>query len=650
MRDRALGSTIRMQFVSTNPDGGGAPVAPSSAFAASDIRIYKDGSASEKTTTNGITVTSPFDSITGLHLVEIDTSNSTGDSGFWASGSVYHVRLVTAKTVATYSVSGLLIGEFSLELQTADIRKAGGTAITQSGGRMEVNSTHWGGTAVASAFVQSNLVQILGTTLTETAGQIAAAFRTFFNVSSPVATAQSVNQTGDSFARIGTNGAGLTALATAAQINSLAINTRANLQVPIEIETPDAGTQTWKIRLFLFDEEGNMEAPDSTPTVTLVNAAGTSRSSRLSTATNVSTGVYSWDYTSTAGDAEEQLVWTFTVVEGGLTRVYPADSYVVEETAYRFSSTDRATLNNAATASALATVATNASTAATQATQANTKAAAIQAKTDQLTFTTANKVDSTAVLDPASVTAVQSGLATSSALTDVASNVTSILGKLTGITYLKNWLALIMGKTADTGTRAEVNATTAGVGYNETTDSQEAIRDRGDAAWITGSGGGGTGDAEQDTLLEVQTTVNALALSLAGTSVTVTSRVSGSEITAYIGDDYKVRSGTELEITVSDTGGALHTKLAAIGTSNLYFGASLPRKDPGQITGTISSLSYASNVLTIAVEITACASGLTTGDYTYQIQSSQAQGGDFDDFVELEGTLVVKQRTVAVRG
>lgn len=153
MRDRALGSTVRLMFNTTNPDGGGAPVAPSSAFAAADIRIYKDGSASEKTTANGITVTSPFDSITGLHLVEIDTSNSTDDTGFWASGSVYHVRLVTAKTVATYSVSGLLIGEFSLELQTADVRKFGGTALTQSGGRPEVNATHWGGTAVASANV-----------------------------------------------------------------------------------------------------------------------------------------------------------------------------------------------------------------------------------------------------------------------------------------------------------------------------------------------------------------------------------------------------------------------------------------------------------------------------------------------------------------
>jgi len=128
MRDRALGSTIRLFFNSTNPDAGGAPVAPSSAFAAADIRIYKDGSATEKTSTNGITVTSPFDSVVGLHLVEIDTSNSTGDSGFWASASSYSVRLVTAKTVATYSVSGLLIGEFSIELQTADVRKIGGTA------------------------------------------------------------------------------------------------------------------------------------------------------------------------------------------------------------------------------------------------------------------------------------------------------------------------------------------------------------------------------------------------------------------------------------------------------------------------------------------------------------------------------------------
>ena len=119
MRDRALGSTIRLKFTTT--DGNGAPVAPSSAFTTSDFRIYKDGSATEKATSNGITVTSPFDSVTGRHLIEIDTSNSTGDAGFWASGSAYFVELNTAKTVNSQSVSGLEIGSFSLELQTATL-------------------------------------------------------------------------------------------------------------------------------------------------------------------------------------------------------------------------------------------------------------------------------------------------------------------------------------------------------------------------------------------------------------------------------------------------------------------------------------------------------------------------------------------------
>ena len=110
--DFAEDSTIRLGFVSTTPDG--TPTAPSAAFTAADFAIYKDGSATQKTTTNGITVTSPFDSITGRHLISIDTSNDTGDAGFWAAGSVYEVVLSTAKTVDSKSVSGYSVGEFRL--------------------------------------------------------------------------------------------------------------------------------------------------------------------------------------------------------------------------------------------------------------------------------------------------------------------------------------------------------------------------------------------------------------------------------------------------------------------------------------------------------------------------------------------------------
>lgn len=170
-------------------------------------------------------------------------------------------------------------------------------------------------------------------------------------------------------------------LATAAQITALTVNTRANLNTPVEIETPDSSTLTYKVRLHLYDVEGNMEAPDSTPTVTLVNAAGTDRSSRLSSPSNPSTGVYTWDYTATAGDAEEQLIWVFTVVEGSATRTYPATSYVVEESAYRFSSSDRTKLtavydklpaNDIADSVDLATASSYASTAAFAAANAET--------------------------------------------------------------------------------------------------------------------------------------------------------------------------------------------------------------------------------------------------------------------------------------
>jgi len=151
---------------------------------------------------------------------------------------------------------------------------------------------------------------------------------------------------------------------------------------------------------------------------------------------------------------------------------------------------------------------------------------------------------------------------------------------------------------------------------------------------------------------EILTDVEAIALALAGTRITVSSRVSGSTVTAYVGDDYKVRSGTELTLTVTDTAGALYDKLYAIGVANLRFGASRANAAAGEITGTIPTggITYASNVTTIKVEITACASGLQPDTYLYQIQSTQTQGAEYDDFIELDGTLIVKQRTVAALG
>ncbi len=75
---------------------------------------------------------------------------------------------------------------------------------------------------------------------------------------------------------------------------------------------------------------------------------------------------------------------------------------------------------------------------------------------------------------------------------NLPADVDTLLGRITstlftGITSLAEWLGLIAGKqVGDATARTELRATGAGSGtFNETTDSGEAIRDRGDISWIT---------------------------------------------------------------------------------------------------------------------------------------------------------------------
>lgn len=63
-------------------------------------------------------------------------------------------------------------------------------------------------------------------------------------------------------------------------------------------------------------------------------------------------------------------------------------------------------------------------------------------------------------------------------------------GLFTGMTSLPEWLGLMAGKQAgDSTARTELRATGAGSGtFDETADSLEALRDRGDSAWVTAAG------------------------------------------------------------------------------------------------------------------------------------------------------------------
>lgn len=324
------------------------------------------------------------------------------------------------------------------------------------------------------------------------------------------------------------------------------------------------------------------------------------------------------------------------------------------------------------------------STLATIAGYIDTEVSAIKAKTDNLPTDPADASDIAAAFATVNSTLatiagyLDTEIAAIKAKTDTlpaspASETTlsTLSGKLAGITLLKNWLALIMGKAADTTTRAEVNATTAGATFNETTDSLEAQKDAGGG----GGGGGGTDwTADERTAIKailgipssgttpadpttgildtIRDQVVANGTALAGTPIQSTSRVaSGGTITAYIGDDFKVRSGTQLQLSVSDVGGALNTKWSAIGAANLHFGASREGAEPGSVNGTVAAIasvgSGASQTCKLTVEITNCGSGLKPGTYDYQIEQRQTQGSDVDSFIEVAGSLILKRNSVA---
>ena len=113
---------------------------------------------------------------------------------------------------------------------TVDAVKIGGTSQTgrDLGASVLISpGTGAGQLDVSSGVIKANLAQILGTALTETAGQIAAAFKKLFDVSSPVLTAASVNQGGDAYARLGSPaGASVSADIAAVKTDTGNIKTR----------------------------------------------------------------------------------------------------------------------------------------------------------------------------------------------------------------------------------------------------------------------------------------------------------------------------------------------------------------------------------------------------------------------------------------
>jgi hypothetical protein len=136
-------------------------------------------------------------------------------------------------------------------------------------------------------------------------------------------------------------------VASSAEAVSIQNNTRAVRSVPGVLQLPPSGDVNIRIEFLFYDTNGNMEAPDSAPTLAVANQAGTDRSGNLdsTTMTLVATGHYRAIYNLDSTDAQEQLNFTFSVTEGGQTLTYVNSAVIVLDASLAFNATDRSKLD-----------------------------------------------------------------------------------------------------------------------------------------------------------------------------------------------------------------------------------------------------------------------------------------------------------------
>jgi hypothetical protein len=89
-----------------------------------DVHIHKDGGTTQRNNAAGITMTIDYDSITGNHLLIIDTSDNTV-ADFYQAGHEYQVR-VEGVTVDGGTINAW-VGAFSIE------RSGGALALIKNG-------------------------------------------------------------------------------------------------------------------------------------------------------------------------------------------------------------------------------------------------------------------------------------------------------------------------------------------------------------------------------------------------------------------------------------------------------------------------------------------------------------------------------------
>jgi hypothetical protein len=196
---------------------------------------------------------------------------------------------------------------------------------------------------------------------------------------------------------------------------------------------------------------------------------------------------------------------------------------------------------------------------------ANSDITAIKAKTDNLPSDPADQSLVIAATDAVmGRLGAPAGASMSADIAAVKTDTGNLVSRITanlfsGITYLSRWLGALAGKTADTTTRTEINATTAGAGYNETTDSLEAQKD---------SGGGDATLAKQTEILAAVAGVTSSVASHAA-RLALEVQIQGFPSVICRNSDYVTETESEIRLTILDLTGTAITEIAGTPVASL---------------------------------------------------------------------------------
>jgi hypothetical protein len=226
-------STLYIPFHTFDSNGASITL---TGLAVTDIEIYKNGSVTQRSSDAGYTLLDTdgidFDGITGIHGFSINLSDNT-DAGFYSAGAFYWV-VISAVTVDTRTVN-FVAATFRIGPAAANVTQLLGTAWLTPGtaGTPDVNVKLWNAlTTVALPLVPTTAGRTLDVSAggeagvdwanVGTPGSAVNLSSTTVNLTNTVTTyTGNTLQTGDSFARIGATGSGLTSLASAANLATL---------------------------------------------------------------------------------------------------------------------------------------------------------------------------------------------------------------------------------------------------------------------------------------------------------------------------------------------------------------------------------------------------------------------------------------------